>query len=668
MGLLLFAAVALLMGAVLALVLPGNTLKGWAAISSQAVASGLTLSAVLPVLFGAPALTDVWMLALPLDVVSVRVDALSAFFLAWSLPMTMLGTVYATGYLRPWFALGRNGAPHFALLNTVSLSFLIIYTAQNVLIFLLGWELAAVAAWLLVIWDYRVQRVRFAGFNYLVSTHVGLLVLVATLMYLHGQTDSMDLTAFGPLLSKPGSGRSLVFGLVGLAVALKSALVPVHTWLPRAHAAAPAHVSALMSGVIHKAGLFLLLRFVLLMGVPDEWMGWAVVAVGTTSAVYGVVYTTTERDLKRLLGYSSTENVGVIGIGLGLAMLGLSWHNTTLVALGLFAGTLHVLNHALFKCLLFYAAGAVYSAAHTVDVERLGGLLKRMPTTGALFALGALALAGLPPLNGFVSEFILFAGLLQNIAPTPASNAALVCVAATLALVGALSALAMVRAFGLTFLGAQRDPAVHLREPPEAPTSMLAPMLGCAAAIVGVAVMPCAVARGAGPLLAQFGVPLEALDMIVDLLVPVQSASRFLLGLLGLVAGLAYARGGGARVGVTWGCGYRLPSPRMQYTAGSFSQQIGTVFATFLGEQSRVRLSRRVLPTRSGLFELTFVDAVERRMFEVLRRGEHFFVRAAAVVPEEPRFAFAAGLVVLLAMATWVLSGVAPPGPPGTPP
>ena len=216
----------------------------------------------------------------------MRLDALGAFFLVWSLPMTLLGSVYAVGYLRPYFDTSAIVGLHFALLNLTSLSFVLVYTGEHALVFLLGWEIAALAAWLLVIWDYRNQKIRFAGFNYLVSTHIGLIFLVAAFMILY-----THIGVVGPgqlrrwLRANPGSERNLVFLLLVTSFGLKSAFFPFHSWLPRAHAAAPAHVSALMSGVIHKAGLYALVRFVLLIGKPEEWMGWFL--IGFSRAVGG---------------------------------------------------------------------------------------------------------------------------------------------------------------------------------------------------------------------------------------------------------------------------------------------------------------------------------------------------------------------------------------------
>jgi hydrogenase-4 component B len=663
MPLLLTSGVLLVGGALLALVLRTNRQRALAAIGSQLLATALALWAVAPVALGGAPLRGTWALSYPLGLVNGQIDSLSAFFLAWSLPMTLLGTIYAVGYLGAALKEDRNGGPHFALLNFISLSFLIVYSVQNALVFLLGWELAAVAAWLLVIWEYRNQRVRFAAFNYLVSTHLGLLALVAAFMYLHGQTNSMDFASFGEFLAEPSGGRNIVFVLLGVSFALKSAFFPVHSWLPRAHSAAPAHVSALMSGVIHKAGLFAFVRFTLLIGQPDEWMGWSVLSFGALSAVFGVLYTSSQRDLKRLLGYSSTENVGIAAMGFGIGYLGMAWHVPALVAIGFVGGLLHIVNHAFFKCLLFYAAGSVYRATHTVDIERLGGILRRLPYTGALFLVGAVAIAGLPPMNGFVSEFILYAGLFSNAGPTPSANAALVCFAAILGFVGAVSALSMVRAFGMTFLGTQRDPSIHVEDETTAagtPWTMLLPMGVHAAGVVVIGVMPVEAVRHAAPLLVQLGVTGAALTALEALVAPIQLGCRALILALAVAGVVGWALGRNARRHVTWACGYIAANIRMQYTGSSFSEPLVRLFTQLLPERRRGRLSRRIFPSAHGRFEAHVVDAVERRLFEVLGRGEDFFVRSAAAVPEEPRFAFAAGAAVLVFLAVLLLSQEAP--------
>ena len=663
MTLLVVAALVLLAGAVLALALRDNVHRGWAAIATQSLATLLVLSCVLPVLFGAPARRASIGWSFPVDRIAVHLDALGAFFLAWSLPMTLLGTVYATGYLRPWFRT-RNAGVQYALLNVTALSFLMIYTLESAFVFLLGWEIAAVAAWLAVVWEYRNSKIRFAGFNYLVSTHLGLFILLAAFMVMYSQAGSMDFQAFGAFLHRPSPLRNVTFILLVTSFGLKSAFFPFHTWLPRAHSAAPAHVSALMSGVIHKAGLFGLLRVTLLAGAPEPWMGWYVLGFSSLSVLVGALYTTAQRDLKRLLGYSSTENVGIAGMGFGLGYLGLSWNQPALVVLGFAGGILHLLNHALFKCLLFYAAGAVYRATHTVDLERLGGLARRMPWTAGLFLLGGLAISALPPLNGFVSELLVYAGLLGQAAPAGMERILLVGGAALLAFAGGISTLAMTRAFGVAFLGAPRDPGVHCDG--EVGRSMRIPMIAHAAGAAALGLFP-----GLG--LAVVERPTRLFLELLPGAVPVDvrtlgpaallgPAARLGLLLVVVLAALllvrrALAGEAPAPVHVTWGCGYTAPTARIQYTAASYSAQFARIFETVLVHLRRERLPQGPFPERGAHLGTHCVDAVEQRMFEVMGEGDGLVKRVGRRIPIDPRFSLAAGLVVLVAVVGLVISG-----------
>ncbi|HEX7604204.1 MAG TPA: proton-conducting transporter membrane subunit [Polyangiaceae bacterium] len=644
--LLLLSVPVLLIGAAVSLGLRANRASGVVSISTQAVATVLVLMSVTPVLRGRGPVEVVWPWSAPIESIAFRVDALGAFFLSFSLPMTLLGTVYATAYLKPYFVKGRHGGPHFALLNMLSISFVIIYSVQNALVFLLGWEIAAISAWLLIIWDYQNQKVRFAGFNYLVSTHLGLFILAAAFMLLNSKTGAMDFRSFGVFLSQPSRDRGTLFLVLGVSFGLKSAFFPFHTWLPRAHSAAPAHISALLSGVVSTAaGLFGFLRFTLFMERPDEWMGWVVLTFGTLSAFFGVLYTTTQRDLKRLLAYSSTENVGIAAMGFGVGYLGWTWGIPALAMAGFAGGLLHLLNHALFKCLLFYGAGSVYRATHTVDIERLGGLAKRLPITAVLFLIGALAISALPPFNGFISELIIYSGLLSGRAPSAQGNMVLIAAAATLAFVGAVSALSMTRAFGLTFLGNAREPGRHVAE--EAPGSMLGPMVLHAVGAVVIGVAP-----GVG-----VGLTSAVLDLfpfapgghpVLDALMPAVWASRGIGALLLLACLVGWRRGVNARRSVTWGCGYTAASPRMQYTGSAFAEHFARIFESFLPVLRRDKLPEGPFPTHPGHVGTHHADPVERRMFEVLGQGEDLVTRASERISEQPRFAFVAGLITLV--------------------
>lgn len=655
-GALIVAPAVLAIGALLCLALPRNLLRATAAVVTQLIACVIALPALVGVLRGRPALTGTVHWSYPVEVIRLRVDALGAFFLAWSLPLILFATVYAIGYLRPYFVAGRNGGPAFALLNVTSLALFVVYAADHALVFLLGWEISAVAAWLMVIWDYRNQKIRFAGFNYLVSTHLGLFILVAAFMLLYAESGAMDFATFGPALAHTGRLRGTLFLLLGVAFALKAAFFPFHSWLPRAHSAAPAHVSALMSGVIHKAGLFAFLRFLLLFGEPAEWMGWSVLGVGVASAFFGVLYTSVQRDIKRLLGYSSTENVGIAAIGFGVGCLGLTWKIPALVTAGFAGGLLHLMNHGVFKCLLFYAAGSIWRATHTMDMERLGGLLRRLPIAGFSFLVGSAAISSLPPLNGFVSEMVIYSGLLSGAAPSSPARAALVVVAALLAFVGGVSALATTRAFGIAFLGTPRDAAIHVDA--KTPPTMRAPMLALAlfASILGLfPLLGLSLVRAPAALFAAPGAPADlaapALLSSVETIARVVAASA---GGACLVGWLLRRR---ARRHVTWACGYTATTPRIQYSGSSFAASFARLFASFLPESRRERLPQAIFPQERSHLSTHHADAVETRLYEVLGRGEEMIVKSSEKIPEDPRFAFAAGVVALAIVVSLLLGG-----------
>jgi hydrogenase-4 component B len=330
------------------------------------------------------------------------------------------------------------------------------------------------------------------------------------------------------------------------------------------------------------------------------------------------------------------------------------------VALGFAGGILHVFNHALFKCLLFYAAGAINRATHSVDLERLGGLLRRMPWTGALFLLGGLAISALPPWNGFVSEFLIYAGLLDQSASAGVPQVLFVFVAALLAFVGGVSALAMTRAFGIAFLGRPRDPGITCTG--EARPLMLLPMVLHG---LGIAVFGLVPALGLRLVREPLRLFANLLPARVDLAVPARTLAPLaatwglllllVLALWGLRRWLA--RGAAARAHVTWGCGYPTPPARAQYTGASFAAPLTVLFAAVLPRRQRQSLPEETFPAGSGKLETHTVDAVEHRMFEVLGNSHDFIRRLATRISEEPRFAFGVGLLVLAALVGGLFAG-----------
>ncbi|MDP3139728.1 MAG: proton-conducting transporter membrane subunit, partial [Burkholderiaceae bacterium] len=490
----------------------------------------------------------------------------------------------------------------------------------------------------------------------------GLVFLIAAFMMLYTHSASWDIGGFGQWLRhNPGNERNLIFVLLVISFGLKSAFFPFHSWLPRAHAAAPAHVSALMSGVIHKAGLYALVRFALLIGKPDEWMAWFLIGFSALSAVIGAIYTVGQRDLKRLLGYSSTENVGIAGIGLGVGCLGLSWGNPVLITLGFAGGLLHILNHAFFKCQLFYAAGAVYQSTHTVNMERLGGLSRLMPWTAFSFILGGLAISALPPLNGFTGEFVIYAGLFNVQAMGTEARVALYATGGLLAFVGAVSALSMTRAYGVVFLGAPRDPTV--KNVAEVNRWMLVPMGMHGIGVILLGVMPVLgltlVEAPVRLALSSASQEVEALKALANGLTRVGAISALLVL---VTAGLIWLRFKASAAPTarnpTWGCGYQGASARMQYTGSGFSAEFGARFSAVMLTRRRRKAPLGYFPTDSYLIT-DCVDAVERRLFSVISRGDASAAELSGRLHEDdPRIAFGAALIaIILIVALVLLSG-----------
>ena len=382
------------------------------------------------------------------------IDVLSAWFLLLVLGAGGASALYGVSYLRDRFAPRRAGAAHL-LVSVLLVALSGVVVARSILAFMLAWEVMAITAYFLVIFEHEHPGVARAGMIYVILTHCATLALICMFaVWSAGEPRSWfsDLGAAIPSGSV-AAGAPLLLGLLGFGI--KAGVVPFHFWLPGAHAAAPSHVSALLSGVMLKIGIYGLFRILVLAGVAPAWWGWTLLLLGLASAVLGVLWALAQHDLKRLLAYHSVENIGIILMGMGLGVLGTAYHQPGVALLGYAGALLHSLNHALFKSLLFLGAGAVVRATGTREIDRLGGLARRMPQTALLFLIGSVAIVGLPPLNGFVSEWLIFTGLLASGLGTgdlrPASVAA-----AGLALTGALALACFAKVFSVMFLGASR--------------------------------------------------------------------------------------------------------------------------------------------------------------------------------------------------------------------
>ena len=561
------------------LVLPRSSRAGERlAAMAIGLAGALALFAALSVLVSGDEATLSFAWSVPGGACEVRLDALSAVFLAPMGLVPALGAVYGLGY---WSQREHRGDARklrlFYGLMTAGMALVVV--AANAILFLAGWEVMALGAFFLIATEDREPRVREAGFVYFVMTRLGTLVLYAMFATLLAATGGMTLFTRSPatLAMRPALANAVfLLALVGFGV--KAGVVPLHVWLPPAHANAPSHVSAVMSGVLIKVGVYGLFRVTSLFGTPPLWWGTVVLGLGVVSGLVGVAFALGQHDLKRLLAYHSVENIGIILMGLGLALVGRATGRPVLVALGAAGALFHVWNHGLFKSLLFLSAGSVVHATGTREIDRLGGLAKRMPWTALAFAVGAVAICGLPPLNGFASELFVYLGLLHAVArPTGASWLYVALAAPALAMVGALAVACFVKAYGAVFLGNGRsDDAAKGHE---AGATMLVPMAVLAGLCVVLGVAPGLVV----PLLAHaenaWAPGLSATAPLASL-VPTTSitiaAIALVILLLVATAAIVLRRRERARA-ATWACGYASAVPRAQYTASSFAQQLMTM-------------------------------------------------------------------------------------------
>jgi formate hydrogenlyase subunit 3/multisubunit Na+/H+ antiporter MnhD subunit len=428
---------------------------------------------------------------------------------------------------------------------------------------------------------------------------------------------------------------SVCFALAVVGFGTKAGIMPSHVWLPEAHPAAPSHVSALMSGVMIKTGIYGILRILAFLGPAPLWWGWALIAIGLLSGVLGVLFALAQHDLKRLLAYHSVENIGIIVMGLGVGVLGLSIGSPMLAFFGFAGGLLHVVNHAMFKGLLFMGAGSIAHGAHTREIDHLGGLLKRMPWTAGTFLIGAVAISGLPPLNGFVSEFLIYIGSFKGASLRSGGVAvALFVVIAGLALIGGLATACFTKAFGMVFLGEARSESP--RHAQESDGSMLVPMAVLAAGCFAVGLFGFLIIHAMPAVLASLLEPagrtgFDRSAILAEVLTAsgylkaVASGALIILVLTGLIALLRGWLLSGREIGETgtWDCGFSNPTARMQYTASSFAQPILDFFNVFQTGWKHLKAPKGYFPVTAS-FETEALDTsqenVYRPIFEAVER------------------------------------------------
>lgn len=603
---------------------------------------------------------------LPFTGVDLSLDALGALFIATTAVVGLAASCYSVGYAEH----AQRSRTASAMLPLFLTSLLLIPAAASIATFMVAWEVMALTSMLLLLVEHRHrQEARDAAQWYAVMTHLGAAAILLGFVILGAHAGSPDFSAIRSHASSLSpTARSIAFVLALVGFSSKAGAVPLHVWLPRAHPEAPSPVSALMSGAMVNLGVYGIVRVGQgLLGGGESWWWLLVIALGVLSAFYGAIHAAASSDLKRLLAYSTVDNVGLMLIGVGAAgALSLAGHRG-LAMLAMLAALFHLVNHSLFKGCLFLAAGAVERATGTRDLDRLGGLAKRLPVTAALFAIGALSISALPGFNGFASEWLLLEALLHGFAAHGAATlVALLAGVTALALTGGLTAAAFVKALGIGFLGQPRSqPAADAHE---VARSMLAGMAVAAAPCILLGVAPgilvpalrraIAVALGASasPVRKGLGLDLAAVQGAIQPFLYVGAILAVMLALRGVLVILSRR---GLRRAEAWACGRELQTARMEYTATSFAEPLGRVFADVLRpdqdlEVTHVAESRYV--AEAIRYQSRADDGIERSLYrpviEAVSKWGEFARRAQnGSVHRYLAFGLVALVLILLALA-----------------
>jgi len=510
---------------------------------------------------------------------SFHVDGLAAFFLTAIFAVSLMAAIYSFHYMENEENGIKTGVNYF-FFSVLIAAMALVVTAANILTFMISWEIMSLSSFFLVIYSHESAENRKAGYLYFVFSHVGAMFILAAFGLIYGHTGSFD---FASLADVPETVKILIFVFSFIGFGSKAGVFPFHVWLPHAHPAAPSHISAVMSGVMIKTGIYGILRIYAILDFHTPVFGYITLIAGVISGILGVVYALGQHDIKRLLAYHSVENIGIILIGLGVGMIGAATGNPLVAVLGFAGGILHVLNHSVFKSLLFMGAGMVLHQTGTRSIDALGGLLKGMKMTGTTFIIGSLAICGLPPFNGFVSEFFIYIGSFKTIALGSSINFAMsVFAIISLAVIGGLALACFTKVVGVVFQGEPRTRAAENVK--EKGWAMMVPMGLLAAACVIIGVFPKVFIHMALKAVQALGldygrVPVEPFGQI--------SCNITFAALLFLVMALIIM---GIRstcyknktdkntTSGTWGCGFSQPTVKMQYTGSSYA---GSILAFF---------------------------------------------------------------------------------------
>ncbi len=587
--------------------------------------------------------------------IPLRFDALSGWFILIINLVFLTGALYGFSYMKTYKKRENSLTLHsisFLLQHTAIISLCVI---QNSFVFLIAWEILALTSFILIIFENENILTIKAGINYLIQAHFSIIFLMIGFLWVINKTNSYDFQAITTYsASIPGGASLILFLCFFAAFAIKAGFVPFHTWLPYAHPAAPSHISGMMSGVIIKIGIFGILRMLLLIETDFLAVGYVILIVSVISGLYGVMLAIVQHNLKKLLAYHSIENIGIIGIGIGIGCIGKGMGSQILITLGFAGALLHTLNHALFKSLLFYVAGNVYQATHTMEIEKLGGVVKKMPQTAFLFLIAAIAICGIPPFNGFISEFIIYTGLYSWLSEgTILSLLAAIFSTIGLVAIGGLAMICFTKAFGIIFLGTERQALPS--DCREVTFIQLLPSYFLAMVIVLIGIFPLIFIK----LLAQpVGLFSGSLTIMTnpsrlnafEALQPISWASWLLIF---SIIGIYFIRKfqsakNPIKVSATWGCGYVAPGNKQQFTASSFVRTYSKLFAPVLMVEKEEDIVQGVFPG-GGKYQTHAHDKLEKGLIDsILKLNKNFMGRFVFLNNGKLQFYILYGIIFIL--------------------
>ncbi len=653
----LFGSVLFSLGG-LAAIFFNEKVKPFFLISSAVIAQFFILPSALDVLLTGKHVEFQLLLSEPVGTAYLRMDSLAALFVVIISIGGLLASIYSAGYMKMYH--GRTSAlsSYYFFLGLMISSMMFVVTVQNALLFLIVWEVMSLSSFFLVGFENEKEEVRKAGIYYLTAMQIGAAFLIAAFSWTSAVSGSLDFNSFTQVLSQQNNVGILLFILFFIGFGTKAGFVPMHTWLPRAHPAAPTGVSAIMSGVMIKTGIYGILRIILMSGRPNEIIAYVVFAVGLFTGIIGIANAISQTDLKKLLAYSSIENMGIIAMGIGLGMLGLVYNMNLIALLGFMGALLHIINHFVFKSVLFYGAGVVYSQTHTRNIDKLGGLIKVLPSTSAMFLIASLAISGMPILNGFISEFSIYLGIAKSFSINSlAMNIAALLGLSGLAFIGVMALLCFTKLFGICFLGLPRTEL--LNQPNDKNASFLLPTGFLTVLMFVIGLSPLYAIFFIGNALKQF-LPADSFSNFYNILPIFETVTNLFIVFVGLVLFFwllrsFLLRGKSVRHFKTWDCGYQVQSSRIQYTSSSFAMPFLHLVRELVPQKINLRKDEVIFPKEARL-ESYSQDFLERHLIQPVLKFLSWFMNMFSWIQSGRMQQYIIyGLLFLIILLIWII-------------